>query len=46
MENNEAKEGRERIMQNETRPRELSDSIECNNIHVIGVPVEEDRKNV
>ena len=47
MESNEAKEGRERrIMQNETRPRELSDSIKCNNIHVIGVPVEEERKKV
>ena len=45
MESTEAEEGRERrIMQNETRPRGLSDSIKCSNIHVIGIPIEEERE--
>ena len=40
MENNETKEKTERIMQNENRFRELSDSIKHNNTHIIGVPEE------
>ena len=31
-------------MQNENKLRDHSDSIKCNNIHIIGVPEEEDRK--
>ena len=31
-------------MDHENRLRELSDSIKCNNIHVIGVPEEEVRE--
>ena len=42
MENNEAEQQRERtIMDHENRLREISDSIKCNNIHIIGVPEEE-----
>jgi len=45
MESNKAEEGRERrIVQNETRPWELSDSIKSNNICSVGVPVEEREK--
>ena len=31
-------------MQNESRFRELSDCIKCNNIHIIGVSEEENEK--
>ena len=31
-------------MQHKNRLRELSDSIKCNNIHILGVPQEEERK--
>ena len=42
MESNQVKQKREkRIMQNENRLREFSDSIKHNNIHIIGVPEEE-----
>ena len=41
MENNEAEQKRERrIMQHETRHRELIGSIKCNNNHIIGLPEE------
>ena len=44
MENNEAEQMRERrTMDYENRLRELSDSIE-HNIHIIGVPEEEERE--
>ena len=43
MENNEAEQKRERIVQHETRLRELSNSFKCNKIHIIGVPEEEKR---
>lgn len=32
------------IMEHENRPRECSDSIKHNNIHIIGVPEEEREK--
>ena len=45
MENTEAERKRERkILEHECRLRELSDSIKCNNIHMIGVPEEEERE--
>jgi len=45
MESNEAEQRREkRIMQHETRLRELSDPIKHNNTHIIGVPEEEKRE--
>ena len=38
MEYNAAKQKRERrIMQHKNRLRELSDSMKCNNIHIIGI---------
>jgi len=43
MENNKGEQKRERIKEQETRLRKLSDSIKCNNICIIGVP-EEERK--
>ena len=44
-ESNQAEQKREkRIMQNENRPKELNDSIRSNNIHIIGVPEEEERE--
>ena len=45
MENNEDEQKRERrTMEHEKRLRELSDSIKCKNIHIIGVPEEERKK--
>ena len=45
MESNQAKQMRERkIMQIENSLRELSDSIKHNNIHIIGIPEEEERR--
>ena len=45
MENNKAEQKRERkILQNENRLRELSDSIKRNNICIIGIPVEKERE--
>ena len=42
MEHNEAAMKRERkILGHECRLREISDTIKCNNIHIIGVPEEE-----
>ena len=44
MESNRAEQVRgKKNMQNENKLRELSDSIKCNNIHIIGIP-EEERK--
>ena len=44
MENNLSEQkGKKRIIQKENSLMELSDSIKCNNIHIIGVP-EEERK--
>ena len=44
MENNEAEQKKERIMQHENRFRELSDSIKCNNIHILRIPEEKREK--
>ena len=45
MESNQAEQKREkRIMQNENRVRELSDSIKHDNVHITGVPEEEKRR--
>jgi len=45
MESNQGEQKREkRIMQNQNRLRELSDSIKHNNICIIGVPQEQKRK--
>ena len=45
MESNQAEQKREKwIMQNKNRLRELSDSIRCNNIHIIEVPEKEERE--
>ena len=45
MENNEVEQKRERrIMDHKNRLRELSDSIKHNDIHIIGVPEEEQRE--
>ena len=43
MENDEAKKREKNILDHKERIRELSDSMKCNNIHIIGVP-EEERK--
>ena len=44
MESNRAEQGRhKRIMSNENRLRELSDSIKHNNIYIIGIPEEGQR---
>ena len=42
MENNEAEQKTERIMEHESRLKELSDSIKCNNICIVGIPEEEE----
>ena len=45
MENNEAEKNRDKkILDHEGRIRDLNDSMKCNNIHVIGIPEEEERK--
>jgi len=44
MENNKGEQKRERIKEQETRLRKLSDSIKCNNICTIGIPEEKERK--
>ena len=42
MENNEAERKREtKVMDHKSRLRELSDLLKCNNIHIIGVPENE-----
>ena len=43
MENNVADKRERKIMQHENSFRELSDSIKCNNIHIIGGQEEEER---
>ena len=42
MENNEKKRER-KVLDDECRLRELSDSLKYNNIHIIGVPEDEER---
>ena len=42
MESNQAEQVREKNMQNADRLKELSDSIKCNNIHIIGISEEEE----
>ena len=37
MEINQAEEGKEKIMKNENRLGELSDTIKHNNIHILGI---------
>ena len=45
LENNEVEQKRKRIiMQHKNRFRKLSESKKRNNIHIIGVPEEEERK--
>ena len=45
MENNEAEKKREgKPLDPEYRHREVSDSIKCNNIHIVGVPEEEKQR--
>ena len=44
MENNEVEPSREIIMEKEHRLGELSDSVKHNNIHIIEVPEEEEKK--
>ena len=44
MGNNETKQKRERTMEHENRYRELSNSIKCKNIHIVGVLEEEREK--
>ena len=44
MANNEAEQKREKNIQNENRLRELNDLFKCSNIHIIGVPEEEERE--
>ena len=44
MENDEAEKKREKILDHEGTIRELSYSMKCNNIHIIGVPEEEREK--
>ena len=45
MDNKEAEKKREReIMDHQHRLRDLSDLLKCNNICIIGVPEEEDKK--
>ena len=47
IENNEATQMRERkIMDHESRFRELTDSMKHNNIHIIGLPEEEEKEKV
>jgi len=41
---NQAEQERERIMEHENKVRELSDSIKRNNVHIIGIPEEEERE--
>ncbi|KAF0887420.1 LORF1 protein, partial [Crocuta crocuta] len=44
-ENNEAKTKREsKVRDHKDRLRELSDFLSCNNIHIIGVPEDEERE--
>jgi len=44
MESNQAEQVREKNNQNENRLRELSESIKHNDIHIIGIPEEEERE--
>ena len=44
MENNEAEQKRERIMDHESRLRQFSDSIKCNNSCIIEVLEEEEER--
>ena len=45
MEKDEAEKNRDKsILDHEGRIRELSDSMKGNNIHIIGVPKEEERE--
>ena len=45
MENNDTEPKKEQIMEHKNRLRELRDSIKHNNIHIIGVPEDEEREN-
>ena len=44
MESNEPEHREERIVQHKNRIKELSDSIKCNNVCIIGAPEEKERK--
>ena len=45
MEKDEAEKKKDKqILDHKKRIRELSDSMKCNNIHIIGVPEEEERE--
>ena len=44
MENNEDEKRERKILDHECRPREWSDSINRNNICIIGIPAEEERE--
>ena len=43
-ESNKDEQMREKNLQNETLFRKLTNSIKCNNIHIIGMPEAEEKK--